>query len=190
MATLTATAFSMLLARLDADEFLAAGKYETLRLKLVKCFVWKGCAESSADALADETLDRVAAKLAQNIDIQSLNAYACEVARFVWLEFSRKRKEDAAGDDLPEVAVAPEIADEPDLRLACLKSCLAEIASSENDRALIIGYYDADASGKNKNQRKNLAEQLGLSMNTLKVKACRLRARLEKCINECVKRRA
>lgn len=180
----------MLLTRLDADESQAAAKYEELRLKLVKLFVWKGCVEASADALADETLDRIAAKLGQGVEIQSLNAYACEVARFVWLEFSRKRKEDAAGDDVPEIAVSPEIADEPDLRLSCLKSCLAEIAASESDRALIIGYYDAEDGDKNKNQRRNLAEKLGLTMNTLKVKACRLRVRLEKCINECVKRRA
>lgn len=180
----------MLLARLDADETTAAEKYEELRLKLVKFFVWKGCLDASADELADEALDRVAEKLARGVEIQSLNAYACEVARFVWLEFSRKRKEDAAGDDLPEIAVQPEIADEPDLRLSCLKSCLAEIASSESDRALIIGYYAADAGDKNKTQRRNLAEKLGLTMNTLKVKACRLRVRLEKCINECVARRA
>ena len=180
----------MLLARLDADESTAAEKYEELRLKLVKFFVWRGCSEANADELADEALDRVAAKLGQGVEIQSLNAYACEVARFVWLEFSRKRREDAAGDDLPEIAVAPETSDEPDLRLACLKSCLAEIAASDADRALIIGYYDADAGEKNKNQRKNLAEKLGLTMNTLKVKACRLRVRLEKCINKCVERRA
>lgn len=180
----------MLLARLDAEEGAAAEKYEELRLKLVKSFVWKGCVEASADELADETLDRIAAKLAQGEQIQSVNAYAAQVARFVWLEFSRKRKEDARGDDLPEIAVEPETIDEPDLRLACLKSCLAEVASSETDRALIIGYYSSEAGEKNKEARKNLAQKLNLSANTLKVKACRLRERLEKCINECVKRRA
>lgn len=190
MATLTATAFSLLLTRLDADESLAAEKYEELRLKLVKCFIWKGCPETSADDLADETLDRVAAKLAQGTKIQSLKAYACEVSRFVWLESSRKRKEDGYGDEMPEIAVEPEISDEPDLRLSCLKSCLTEVAANETDRALIIGYYDTETGEKNKDKRKNLAQQLGLTMNTLKVKACRLRVRLEKCINECVKRRA
>ena len=189
MAILTATAFSLLLARLDANDAQAAEKYEELRLKLVKCFGWKGCPESDADMLADETLDRVAAKLAQGIEIQSLNAYACEILRFVWLEYSRKRKEASYGDDLPEIAVAPDIPDEPDVRLSCLKSCLAEVTSNEIDRALIIGYYDTEAGEKNKNQRRNLAEKLNLTMNTLKVKACRLRERLEKCINECVRKR-
>lgn len=190
MATLTATAFSILLARLHpGDESLAAEKYEELRLKLVKCFVWKGCAQASADELADETLDRVAAKLSQETEIQNLTAYACEVARFVWLEFCRKRKEDFYGDGVPEIAVQPQIEDEPDLRLSCLKSCLAEVASNENDHTLIVGYYSADAGEKNKDTRKQLAEKLGLTATALKVKACRLRERLEKCVNQCVKKR-
>ena len=49
MAILTATAFALLLGRLNADENKAAAKYEELRLKLVKCFVWRGCAAANAD---------------------------------------------------------------------------------------------------------------------------------------------
>ena len=191
MAELTAEAFGLLLVRLDADERVAAGKYEELRLKLVKFFVWKrSCAESEADALADETLDRVSAKLAQKIEINNVNAYALEVSRFVWLEFIRKKKEDGYGDDLPEIAVAPQVYEEPNLRLDCLKKCLAEVSSNDSDRRLILGYYGAADGEKNKMQRKNLAETLGLTMNTLKVKACRLRERLERCINDCAAKTA
>lgn len=190
MSTLTATAFEHLLVRLDADQTQAAEKYEQLRQKLVKCLTWKGCPESEADTLADTTLDRVAFKLTQGEVIQNINAYACEVLRYVWLEFNRKRKEDAAGDELPEVAVQPEIEifNDPDLRLRCLRKCLAEVVPDEKDKILIIGYYDTEAGEKNKDNRKNLAEKLGLKMNALKVKACRLRERLEKCINDCVAR--
>jgi len=187
MATLTATAFELLLARLNADPSKAAELYEELRLKLTKRFVWKGCLESQADALSDETLDRVAAKLAQGIEVKSLNAYACEVSRFVWLEYQRKNKEEGVGDNLPDVAAPVEFFDEPNERYTCLKKCLPEVASDEADRQLIIGYYDVPAGEKNKDWRKDLAERLGLTMNTLKVKACRLRDRLEKCINECVR---
>lgn len=191
MAELTAESFGLLLVRLDADESVAAGKYEELRLKLVKFFVWqRNCAESEADALADETLDRVSAKLARKIEINNINAYALEVSRFVWLEFSRKKKEDAYGDDLPEIAVAPDFPEEPNARLLCLKKCLAEISKHDSDRHLIIGYYSAETGEKNKIQRKNLAEKLGLTMNTLKVKACRLRERLERCVNDCAARTA
>ena len=188
MAILTATAFALLLERLDADEDKAAAKYEELRLKLVKCFVWRGCAAANADTLADGTIDRVAAKLAQSIEVQNITAYAVEVSRYVWLEFKRKHKEDGFDNELPTIADTLDFADEPDTLISCLQSCLSEITTDNNDRLLILGYYDADENEKNKQHRKNLAEKLGLTMNTLKVKACRLRVRLEKCIKECIKK--
>ena len=189
MPVLTSNAFELLLARLDADSLQAADKYEELRLKLTKFFIWRGCPESQADTLADETLDRVAAKLAQGVEIQSLRAYACETGRYVWLEYRRKYKEDNFGEDTPEIAVEPQFPEDPDLRIACLRSCLVEITNDENDRALILGYYDTENVEKIKDQRKSLAEKLGLTANTLKVKASRLRDRLEKCINECVRKK-
>jgi len=90
--------------------------------------MWKGCPESEADTLADRALDRVAAKIAQGEKIRSMNAYACEVLRFVWLEHLRQRRETiAVGGEMPENAVAPdiEILRDPDLRLRCLRKCLA-----------------------------------------------------------------
>ena len=191
MSSLTATALEQFLIRLDGNQTIAAEKYEILRLKLVKCLTWKGCPESEADTLADTTLDRVATKIGQGEQIQNMNAYACEVLRFVWLEHIRKHKEIITDTgEMPETAVEPdiEILQDPDLRLRCLRKCMAEVVPNDADRTLIIGYYDADAGEKNKDTRKHLAEKLGLTMTTLKVKACRLRDRLERCINECVER--
>jgi DNA-directed RNA polymerase specialized sigma24 family protein len=191
MSTLTANAFEQLLLRLGTDRAQSAEKYEILRQKLVKTFVWKGCPETFADELADAALDRVALKLAKGEQIQNLNAYALEVSRFVWLESVRKRKEATTDDgEMPERVSEPEIEilNEPDLRMRCLRKCLAEVVPDERDRALIVGYYNADSGEKNKDARKNLAEKLDLTMTTLKVKACRIRERLERCINECVGR--
>lgn len=191
MSAVSATAFQQLLFVLDADTDAAAEKYELLRLKLVKCITWKGCPESEADTLADTVLDRVAAKLAQGEQVKNPTAYACEVMRFVWLEHLRKRREITTSDgELPETAVQPdfEVLKDPDLRMRCLRKCLAEVVPDDRDRQLIVGYYDTESGAKNKDVRKALAEQLGLTMTTLKVKACRIRDRLEKCINECVAR--
>ena len=193
MATLTVTAFEELLKRLDADDSSIAGeKYEELRLKLVKFFHWKTeCPDySKADLLADETLDRVAAKLAQGEEIEKLDAYSYQVARFVWLEYSRKNKEDNFGEDDPVIPVAPEIfddSDDSDVRLGCLRKCLGEIAANDTDRTLILGWYDTAEGDKNKKQRKTLAEKLELTYINAKTKACRLRERLEYCISDCVK---
>jgi DNA-directed RNA polymerase specialized sigma24 family protein len=191
VSALTATSFQLLLTSLDTVPAQAAEKYELLREKLVKCLAWKGCPEADADALADTVLDRVAVKLEKGEQIQNLKAYACEVMRLVWLEHLRRRKEDAVGDDkIPENFVEPEIEilKDSDVRMRCLRKCLAEVVPDESDRSLIVGYYDTEAGDKIKTVRKNLAEKLNLSANTMKVKACRIRDRLEKCINECVAR--
>jgi DNA-directed RNA polymerase specialized sigma24 family protein len=186
LANLTGEGFEKLLQRLDANPSQAAEKYEEMRRRLVKFYVWRGCPHVNADELADETINRVAAKLAEGIEIESINAFSNEISRFIWLEFSRKRKEFTFGNKLPEQTVAPETVEESDERLACLKKCLAEIAVEGKDRELIIGYYDRDEGEKQKEARKSLAEKFGLKMNALKVKACRLRFKLEKCVSDCL----
>jgi DNA-directed RNA polymerase specialized sigma24 family protein len=193
VAALTANAFEMLLSRLDANPMEASEKYEILRLKLIKCVSWRGCPESQADALADTVLDRVAIKIEKGEEIGNVNAYACEVLRFVWLEHSRKQKEDTTpGEEFPDIAVQPDLSlfEDPDLRMNCLRICLNEVVPDNDDRSLIVGYYDTELGIKVKDQRKSLAVRFGLTMTTLKVKACRIRARLEACINECVARAA
>jgi len=187
MSALTASSFQMLLERLDRDPSVAAEKYEDLRIKIVHLLCWRGCLESHADDLADTTLDRIAGKLAAGELVENVNAFAAGVARFVWLEHSRKNKADAVGDDLPETPVEADIesldGDEP--RMRCMRRCFAA-KFDDDDQRLVLGYYDTDAGEKTKNARKRLAESLGLSLNALKVRACRLRIRLESCINDCV----
>ena len=183
---ITESAFHILLDRLDADSTAAAEKYEVLRLKIIHILKWRGCAESHADELADVTLDRVAAKLAAGEVVENLNAFAAAVARFVSLEHSRKNKLDAVGDDLPDVPVDPDLEfDDPDERMKCLRRCFAKTVD-DDDRSLVLGYYDTDAGEKAKEARRRLADSFGMTMNALKVRACRLRMRLEACINDCV----
>lgn len=183
VSTLTASSFKALLERLDNDPV----KYEDLRMKIAHLMRWRGCYESDADDLADRTLDRVAQKLIAGEEVENLNAFAAAVARFIWLEHSRKKREEAVGDDLPEVAVEPDLdIDDPEPRLRCLRRCVVNF--SDDDKLLVVGYYDTDAGEKAKNARKRLAERFGLTLNALKVRACRLRMRLENCINDCVER--
>ncbi len=187
MSSLTATSFQTLLDRLDADPFVAAEKYETLRTKIAHLHRWRGCAESHADELADITLDRVAAKLVAGEVVENIAAFASAVARFVSLEHSRKNKLDTVGDDLPETPIAPDLdfLDDPDERMKCLRRCVAKTLN-DDDKIIVVGYYDTDADEKVKSARKRLADSIGLTVNALKVRACRLRMRLEQCINDCV----
>lgn len=173
--------------RLDADETAAGEKYHLLILKLTKFFLWRGALESAADSLAEETIDRVAAKLEQGVAIESVNAYACQVARFVWLEFVRKNKETPWSEEVPEPSISPEIPEADDARLACLRKCLVEITqSNDRERTLILNYYDTERFAKYKDNRKALAMEFGMTTNALKVRVCRLRVKLEKCVADCI----
>jgi DNA-directed RNA polymerase specialized sigma24 family protein len=179
----------MLLDRLDRDPAVAASKYEDLRQKIVHLLRWRGCIESHVDDLADVTLDRIASKISSGEQIENLNAFAAGVARFVWLEYSRKNRTDAVGDDLPETPVDPDVEslDDEDPRVTCLRRCFAT-KFDDTEQQIVLGYYDTDAGEKTKDARKRLAESLGFTLNVLKVRACRLRMRLEACINDCVGR--
>src|SRR5215468_3217168 len=81
---LTAQAFIKLLARLGDDEEQAAKKYEDLRHTLIRSFEWRGA--PFPEEHADETLNRLARKLDEGVEIRSLDDYAYTVARLVWLE--------------------------------------------------------------------------------------------------------
>lgn len=71
----------------------------------------------------------------------------------------------------------------PDARLAdCLARCLQEL--SPEGRGLILDYYQGDA-GVRIRQRQTMAAQLGISLNSLRNRALRLRDRLEKCLMNC-----
>ena len=179
--------FQILLDRLDPDPEIAAEKYENIRIKIVHLVRWRGCAESHADELADRTLDRVAEKIAAGEQIENVNAFAAAVARFIWLEHSRKNRIDAVGDDLPEIPVETDLSflDDPDERMKCLRRCIAT-KFTDDEKRLVINYYDTDGAEKAKTARRRLAETFGLTVNAMKVRACRLRMRLEACINDCV----
>lgn len=187
---LTKNGFELLLARLDPAADKAAEKYEDLRLRLVKYFIWScGCPESRADDLADATLDRVASKLAQETAVENVRAYSLATARFIWLEHGREVREDGRGDDLPDIPAETPETDEPDERYTCLETCMDDAIRNPSDRKLILDYYDAEEGEKNKDHRKELARRLGMEVGALKVRACRLRKSLEKCVRECVEKK-
>jgi len=180
---LSGVAFEKLLSALDSDRERAGEKYEKLHFKLRKFFAWKGCHSARIDALADDTLDRVAKNLAEGTIIENVNSYIRGVAKRVWLEQLKKPHEESLEEDPPDIAT-PETPAEEDKRYECLDRCLATLAP--DDCELILGYYDAKENEKNKDKRKSLAERFGKSSGALKVQATRLRDRMERCITICL----
>ena len=180
--TLTAEAFDNLLAVFDPDREAAGQKYLAARANLLRFFEWRGC--PFPEDHADETFNRVARKVAEGEDIRNVAGYVMGVARLQVLEIikSDSRQREALGEyqkSFNEVAEIPET----ESRIDCLQKCLQQL--SPDNRDLIIQYYQGDKGEKIEN-RKKLGVRLGVAMNTLRMRAQRLRDQLQGCVEECV----
>jgi len=169
---------------LDADRERAGNQYEIIRRKLLKFFEWRGAA--SPEELTDETINRVARKIEAGEVIRNLPAYVGGVARLVWLESVKEReRERVALEQLPQVSVAEADVDLANRRLECFESCLAALPAKS--RELIVDYHREEKAAKIK-LRKQLSEKLGIPLNALRIRAHRIRAELEQCVADCMRK--
>ena len=182
---LTPRGFERLLDHLHADRDTAGRHYEDLRRRLVRFFEGRRCA--FPDEHTDETLNRVARKLDAGETIQDVTTYVIGVARMIVKEAARTASKEAAVQAslrAPEhVSPHPDpAAVESSRLLECLHACLDRLATP--DRELIVQYYQNEKTAKIHN-RKDLATRLGLEMNALRLRAFRIRAGLESCVERC-----
>ena len=191
--TPTTDAFRQFLHWLDEGVESGGEKYLEIRRRLVLYFDRKNCL--APDELADETLSRVAGKLQEQGKITDLSpAHYCYVtARFVFLEHLRQPEHKhksvealahASGAQFERSvsassAVPDDKEDKKEGLLDALERCLNSLAPA--DRDLILEYYRGDGGAKIESRRR-LAERLGLSMNALSIRACRIRNKLEECV--------
>ena len=178
--TLTQTAFDLLLSQFDVDRQQAGAKYERLRRKLIKFFEWRGC--NFPEDLADETINRLAMNLEAGERIDHFEAYCVGVARHVFLESLRARRQEEALKTLPNSAAVS--SDESDWRWQCLERCVRQL--SPDSFQLIVQYCQENEGARTK-ARRDLAAQLGLPMNALRIRAHRIRAALESCVQDCMR---
>ncbi len=188
---LTAAKFESLLLRLDTERNRAGEKYEEIRWKLVKFFQWSSCLE--AEDLADETFNRVAEKLASEEEgIKDVVAFTWGVAKRIRQEALRKDAKTVGLPDLPGADTmltdsrAPADA-QPELtgnqkHLKCLRRCIQHF--SARDRGLLLAYHST--RGRRIEGRRRLAQENGITMVALRVRANRLRFKLEECIKRCL----
>ncbi len=190
---LTADAFRQLLEWLDEGTDSGGEKYLEIRRRLASFFDRKNCL--APDDLADETLNRVARRLTEEGAITNTTPthYLYIVARFVFLEYLRRSETGAVSLDsasqpsAASVSVAPNSdlqasREEKEKVLDCLEHCLDRL--EPENRELILHYYYGEQRKKIEN-RQALAERLGLTINALSIRTCRVRARLEACVSKC-----
>lgn len=178
---LDGAAFAALMARLDPDSERAGAAYEALRRALIGFFTWRGA--GTPDELADEALDRLAARLGEGVAVENVPRFARGIARLVLLEYWRRP--DAHPGSLDDVGVTRAVATDPpdDVLHGCLERCLSELP--REGRELILGYYGGHGRLRIEG-RKRLAAAMGASDTALRNRAQRLRDRLEGCILGCV----
>jgi DNA-directed RNA polymerase specialized sigma24 family protein len=181
-AALTAEKFEGLLQRLDCDRDRAGARYEEIRRKLIRFFLWRYCRD--AESLVDETLDRVAGKLAEDrATIRNITAFVWGVARNVRQEAVRR---DARTVPLPDFSLDDGLfagawtpADPPghagdQERIRCLRKCIQSL--SEGDRRLLVTYHLT--GGRRADERRRLAQEIGITQGALRIRATRLRFKL------------
>jgi DNA-directed RNA polymerase specialized sigma24 family protein len=179
---LTKEGFDRLLDSLDPDREAAALRYEMVRSKLINYFDWRDC--PFPEEHADEAINRVIRKLDEGEQFRDLSTYILGIARMMLLEIGRARNRELSILDHPSLAQrVSEEAGETDWRAGCLEKCLAALPGPS--RELITEYYGADGPAKIK-RRKELAGRLGLQLNALRIRACRVRMKLEECMAKCL----
>ena len=191
---LTALALNRLLSWLDDGAESHGETYLEMRRRLSSYFDRRN--RQSADELADDTLNRIGRTLEKDGAIATTPParYCYVVARFVLLEDIRRQrttvplKEPWTADSstVRRVGAADADSSEQEERLEGLDRCLEELKPDQ--RELVLEYY-RDTGRQKIERRRDLANRLGITMNALGIRACRIRNTLETCVDSCRQKR-
>src|SRR5262245_27344530 len=181
--------FDEILAWLNPDRDVAGTIYVQLRDDLTKIFTWNHSPDPEGST--DEVFDRVAKKVhdVRQTYVGDPKLYFYGVARNLVKEIPKRIKAQTVLQGT-EPATDPRREAEQDtetMREDCLRSCLQRL--SQDKRELILAYYAKDKQAKI-DHRTEMAQRLGISVETLRVKAYRIRGTLEQCIERCLDRMA
>jgi DNA-directed RNA polymerase specialized sigma24 family protein len=171
--------FDRLLAWLHDDREQAALVYEEIRRRLITIFAARSC--PVPEELADETIDRVARRVS---DIAATYAgdkarYFFGVANNVHHEYLKRPASPRTQETLTEA--------EPDRELIhnCLEQCLGRFPDA--DREMLLKYYSEEKLAK-VDLRKRMADEINVSINTLRLRVLRMKEKLQPCVERCVAR--
>jgi len=177
-------AFDRLLDSLGEDRESAGKRYLEIRSNLVRFFEWRG--SPFPEDHADETINRVAKRISEREEILNPASYFLGVARMLLLEINKERvREERALSDLTGPTITSNQSGErkeSEARIDCLRECLQHL--SPDNRELILQYYQGDKGAKI-DSRKKLSERLGIPVNTLRMRALRIRGELQRCVENC-----
>ncbi len=185
---LTTEAFNTFLTWLNADHELAAQQYEAVRRRLIVFFEGRRCA--TAEELADQTINRVIGRVPTFEGKYEGDPvpYFYRVAHYVYLGYldTQVRRDGGEINEATLPAVSPALSQTKELQSVCLDECLKQLAPAQ--RWLVLQYYQENKQTKIE-RRKWLAEQLGESLNALRLQLHKLRGQLRGCVTSCEEKR-
>lgn len=169
--------FRALLLALHPDEHKAAEEYRRLHERSVRLFTLNRVADPHA--LADEALDRLARRVAEErIKVDSPAAFLQGIARHLLQEEHRRRTRDReAAEEWTSHRTAPNETD--DELMESVEACLGRMSSDQQE--LLRNYYRDSGRDKIEHHRK-LAADRGLSLNALRNQIMRARKKLDDCV--------
>jgi DNA-directed RNA polymerase specialized sigma24 family protein len=171
-------AFDKLLDWLDPNRDKAGEKYNQIQFRLIRIFACQGCCEP--EDLADETLDVVMRKIDWLVE-----NYEGDPALYFYGVAKKKHLEQLRRKPLPKLPLPEPPPEEIDLASECLDNCLEKLTAE--DRKLVVRYHE-ESKGAKIRLRKQLAEELGVSINALRIRICHLHADLRECVDVCMRK--
>lgn len=163
--------FDLLLLRLEPALADPPARYKRLRLKLIKYFQWKRC--NDAEMLADETISRIIMKISEGQILQGdkLYSYVYAIAANLYKEYVREeQKKSTLLANIPQFRDPVEFDD-------CRHLCLRKLSSDK--LKLIQEYY------LNEKSPQQLAEELNVTLNALRLQIHRIKKELRACYKDC-----
>lgn len=171
--------FDQLLSWLDSDLLRAGEKYEKIRRRLILFFLGRQCQE--AEDQADETINRVAKKVGELKDkyVGDPASYFYGVAKKVHLEYIRKQSK--------PIPTPPPMTshEEREPEMVCLDECLAQLTPEQKE--FILLYFQEQKRAKITSHQE-MSRRMGLNPGAVRARVHRIRTKLEKCMQECLKR--
>ena len=177
---LTEEAFDKFLVWLHPDREEAGKKYEEIRRHLIIILTSRGC--DAPEELADETINRVIQRAQQMADTYRGEPapYFITVANNLFLEHRAKLQ---TRSELPPDLAQPDPDPNEDRDYDCLDRCMEELRPV--NRYLVLRYYREDKQAKI-DHRKQLADEMGIGVNALRIRAHRIRLTLQECLDKCL----
>lgn len=169
--------FASFLEWLDPDPDLAGEEYERLRFRLCTFFSQRG--SNRADELADETINRVIVKSAEE-QIENKVAYFFGVAKNVFRESLRKERPHL---DIDEVTIAEKAPEEQSFSGECLDKCLAKLSAESQE--LLLDYFSEARQAKIELHRR-ISQKLDMTQTALRMRVMRTKQKLKICVQDCM----